>query len=120
MGTTRAGFNTNLLANLDIPLPPIAEQERIVDIVQQRLSSIDAAENAVIANLSRVNRLRQSILKCAFEGKLVPQDLTEEPASLLLKRIRNERATSSGTARQPRGSTRIKAANPTLQVPLPI
>ena len=54
-----------------VPLPPLAEQERIVAEVARRLSVVDELEAVVSANLQRANRLRQSILKRAFEGKLV-------------------------------------------------
>ena len=72
---------------LPVPLPPLAEQEQIVAAVEQRLSVIAAAEHEISRCLVRASRLRQSILKRAFEGKLVPQDPADEPASELLKRI---------------------------------
>ena len=71
VGSTRAGFNTNLLGNLAIPLPPLAEQTRIVAEVERRLSVVDELEAVVSANLQRANRLRQSILQKAFTGELV-------------------------------------------------
>jgi type I restriction enzyme, S subunit len=71
VGTTRAGFNTNLLAMLDVPLPPLAEQRRIVAEVERRLSVVQELEGTLAANLARAERLRQSILKRAFEGRLV-------------------------------------------------
>ncbi len=73
------------------PLPPLAEQHRIVAEVERRLSVIDELGAVVEANLKRAERLRQAILKRAFEGKLVPQDPSDEPASALLERIRAER-----------------------------
>jgi type I restriction enzyme S subunit len=76
-----------------IPLPPSAEQRRIVAEVERRLSVIDELEMQVDANLKRAERLRQAILKRAFEGKLVPQDPNDEPASALLERIRNAKST---------------------------
>jgi type I restriction enzyme S subunit len=91
IGSTRAGFNTRLLADLDIPLPPLAEQEQIVALVEERLSQIDSAEKTIDAELIRSKRLRQSILKQAFEGKLVPQDPKDEHASVLLERIKATR-----------------------------
>ena len=47
-------------------------------------------EGVIAANLARAERLRQSILKQAFEGKLVPQDAKDEPASVLLERLKAE------------------------------
>ena len=54
--------------------------------------TIDELELQVEANLKRAERLRKAILKRAFEGRLVPQDPDDEPASVLLERIRGERA----------------------------
>ena len=92
-GITYTGLNIATLKEVPLPLPPQAEQHRIVAEVERRLSVIDALEQTVERNLARSSRLRQSILKRAFEGKLVPQDPNDEPASELLARIRAERET---------------------------
>ena len=68
-----------------------AADDRIVAEVERRLSVIDQHEKAIRANLARAARLRQSILKRAFSGRLVPQDPTDEPASMLLERIHAQR-----------------------------
>ena len=93
---------------LSVPLAPLAEQHRIVAEVKRRLSVIQQTEDAVEANLIRAERLRQSILKQAFSGKLVPQDFDDEPASVLLERICAEREAAQATAklsRKPRRRT---------------
>lgn len=87
---------------MPIPLPPLAEQEAIVLEVEARLSDVTAAEAVVNANLTRAARLRQSILKEAFAGRLVPQDPADEPAAVLLERIRAAKPTAT-PAKTPRG-----------------
>jgi type I restriction enzyme S subunit len=81
-------LNTGKLKGLPVVLPPIEEQARIVAEVERQMSFVEACERAVDAGLARSASLRRSILKSAFEGSLVPQDPTEEPASALLERIR--------------------------------
>ncbi len=87
---------------LPVPLPPLAEQEEIVAEVERRLSVIEEVQAQVEAGLKRAARLRQSVLKRAFEGKLVPQDPSDEPASVLLERIREERAAQKEPRKNPR------------------
>jgi len=87
-------INLGLLQPLPIPLPPLAEQAEIVAEVDRRLSVADAAETQVEHALQRAARLRQAILKRAFEGKLVSQDPTEEPATAIMERLH-------GTTRAP-------------------
>ena len=90
--TNLASINLSVLSSFPVPVPPATEQHRIVAEVERRLSVVQQAEATVEASLKRAGRLRQSILKRAFSGKLVPQDPTDEPASALLERIRAERA----------------------------
>jgi hypothetical protein len=67
--------------------------------------------------VSRLSRLRQSIPKWAFEGKLVDQDPTDEPASVLLERIKAERAAAAPTSNslRPRGNRWRDLANPQME-----
>ncbi len=74
-----------------IPLPPLPEQHQIVEEIERRFSVADEVEKVIDNSLKQAQRLRQSILKRAFEGRLVPQDPADEPAGKLLERIRQER-----------------------------
>jgi type I restriction enzyme S subunit len=79
---------TSQLDGFCFPLPPIAEQDEIVGEVDERLAVGETSRCAITTALLRAIGLRQSILKRAFEGKLVPQDRKDEPASVLLERIK--------------------------------
>jgi len=100
--TNIAHLSVGRFVEVEFPLPPTAEQHRIVAEVERRLSVIDNLEHTVEQNLARCGRLRQSILKRAFEGKLVAQDPFDEPASRLLERIRVMRTKRDRGARQGR------------------
>ena len=97
------------IKRLSLTLPPLIEQKAIVEAVEERLSVIDRLEADLVAKLESVQGLRQSILKHAFTGKLVPQDPNDESASELLKRIaaeREERAREAQSARRKRPASR--------------
>jgi len=88
----QASINQTDVRVTPLPLPPLAEQGRIVAEVERRLSVVEELETSLDHCVKRADRLRQSVLKRAFEGKLVPQNPNDEPASVLLERIRAERA----------------------------
>jgi type I restriction enzyme S subunit len=110
IGTTRAGFNTRLLAELAVPLPPVSEQDRIIAEVERLLSLASALEQAASSGSSQSSRLRQSILKSAFEGHLVPQDPNDEPASALLERIRAAKAAEVPVKKKRKAKKKSKTA----------
>ncbi len=100
------------IRRIRIPLPPFSEVRRIIATIDAHHSTTEHVEQVVGAAEARCHRSRQSILKWAFEGRLVDQDPTDEPASALLERIANEckaaatvrssrrRATREGGARE--------------------
>ncbi len=93
------------VANLEVPLPPLGEQRRIVAEVERQLSAVDAMAAEINRALKRSAALRRSILEQAFSGKLVPQDPSDEPASVLLERILAAR--ESQPARRRRRAVRV-------------
>lgn len=97
--TNIAHLGAQRFALLTFPLPPLAEQREIVSEIERRFSIIDEMESTIQKSLKQAGRLRQSILKRAFEGKLVPQDPDDEPASLLLERIKREKVAREAAAK---------------------
>ena len=85
-----------MLKNQLVPLPPLSEQEKIVAKIEELIPHIDeydTKESKISAlNTAFPEQLKKSILQEAVQGKLVPQDPTDEPASVLLERIREEKA----------------------------
>ena len=70
-GATRPRVNTTQIKNIEVSLPPLSEQQRIVEEIETRLSQAEAAEARIAESLQKTEALRQSILKKAFSGELV-------------------------------------------------
>lgn len=89
------GVSVNTLKAMLLPVPPLAEQKRIVCEIEKYetlLEQYDTAEQALTRlNTSFPEQLKKSILQQAVQGKLVPQDPSDEPAEVLLSRIREEK-----------------------------
>jgi type I restriction enzyme S subunit len=88
-------LSTSKVANLKVPLCSPKEQVEVTQEIESRLSVVDQLEQTIDESLQKAEALRQSILKKTFEGKLVPQDPNDEPASVLLERIKAEKAKHS-------------------------
>ncbi|WP_031386800.1 restriction endonuclease subunit S [Desulfonatronum thiodismutans] len=99
-GAGKPGLNLANIRDVRLMLPSIREQWEIVSRLQDELDRIQVIEDFCKSELTRSAALRQSILKDAFAGRLVPQDPSDEPASELLARIRAERA--AGPAKRTR------------------
>ena len=89
-----------------VAIPPTAEQQRIVAEVQRLESVMDQLDHSIQQQSLRIGSLRQSVLRAAFEGKLVDQDSADEPGGALLERIRKAREAATEGARDVRGSGR--------------
>ena len=90
-GSTIKHLTGQSLANLTVPLPPLAEQQRIVTAIGSAFAVIDEIERNKTNLQAAVTVAKSKILSLAIRGKLVPQDPNDEPASVLLERIRAER-----------------------------
>ena len=91
-------INSGEIQSLIIAVCSVAEQREIVIQLEEKLSAVSALEADIDLNLQKAEALRQSILKKAFAGELVPQDPADEPADALLARIRAEREAQAAAA----------------------
>lgn len=91
-GTTHTTIYFPEIRALNVCLPPLMEQRKIVDLLTINLERVDRLSLEIHRQLKKSETLRQSILKKAFSGQLVGQDSNDEPASELLKRIVAEKA----------------------------
>lgn len=98
----QVGIAGSQLRSVPVPLPPLEEQRRVVAKLEQQLSLIDSLRAGIEAAKKRSEALRRAILARAFRGELVPHDPNDEPASVLLDRIRAERAAAPKSTRRKR------------------
>lgn len=105
--TAQKNINLETLENLVVPYCSSEEQKQILNVLEECFYEIDNLDQTITTALQQAETLRQSILKKAFSGQLVPQDPNDEPAAVLLARIKAERAAhgktgSASTKRSPR------------------
>jgi type I restriction enzyme, S subunit len=97
-GSNVPQINNPDIANLAIPLPPLDEQAEIIAVLSSLLEQAGQQESAMSLALRQSEAQRKNILQAAFSGHLVPQDPNDEPASVLLERIRASRANNKASA----------------------
>ena len=102
-------MNLEQVSALVVPLPPLNEIHEIVNALQLSLDSISEQSKSIETMFALGKAQRQNILRAAFSGQLVPQDPSDEPASVLLACIRAERASKAAAAAKPKAAR--KAAN---------
>lgn len=106
-GAGKPGLNLSNIREVKLNLPSLQEQLVIVDRLNDALSCQATIQAAATEQLKRSASLRQSILKDAFAGRLVPQDPTDEPASALLARISEAKAQPKAGAKKTRRKARV-------------
>lgn len=101
-GAAQPNLNTDIVKRICVPVCPVAEMAVIVSVLTDRIDALEEQRRSIEVALKQTTAQRQNILRAAFSGELVPQDPNDEPASVLLERIRAERAARAGD-KKPRG-----------------
>jgi len=119
--TNLASINRGVLGRLPIPIAPLDEQTEILRQVERRLAAADRLDSKLSRQLERARTTRDSLLRQAFTGHLVPQDQKDEPAPLLLARIGADKARKEAERTEARrGAYRAKGSKSvTMQQPSP-
>jgi len=99
-GVTREGLNYTQVRSIFIPLAPLAEQRRIVARIREVIAYADRVNTSVQKAQERVDKIDHAILKRAFAGELVSQDPNDEPASVLLRRIKAQESPMKASERK--------------------
>lgn len=98
--TAQKNINLAVLSQLAVPLIPEPEQDVLLSKLEASFQAIASLEHMMASNVPQLDRLNQSILAKAFRGELVPQDPNDEPASVLLERIKAEREAAAAKSKK--------------------
>jgi type I restriction enzyme S subunit len=103
-GGVQPNLNLQIVKSIVLPLPPLSEQAEIAKSITRYFEQLHQQAEAIQHALRQSAAQRKNILQAAFSGQLVPQDPNDEPASVLLERIRAERMNQPAQSRKPRVS----------------
>jgi len=101
-GAGKPGLNLQQVKSVLVPLPPNVEVKVLIEYLANQFNAITGQSMQIALTLKQSAAQRKNILKAAFSGQLVPQDPNDEPASVLLERIRNERQNNKIPTKRPR------------------
>ena len=98
--TAQKNINLKTLREVRVPTPPLGDQERLLGTLLRTEEGLGRVADDLKKSLVRAEQLRRTVLAAAFSGQLVPQDPTDEPASVLLDRIRAEATKKKSTRKK--------------------
>ena len=111
-GVTIKHLTKTALHSICFPLPPLAEQKRIVEKIEELLALVDDLETNKTDLQSYIKQTKSKVLEMAVRGELVPQDSNDEPASVLLERIKNEQKSSKSKGKTTEHNTHYEEELP--------
>jgi len=108
-GNNQKALNKERVSSMTCPLFSVEEQEQISKVIDEKLSALESIESDISTGLNKLEALRQSILKKAFSGQLVPQAPNDEPASVLLARIAKEKTEAAAKTKKSKATRKKRA-----------
>lgn len=115
VGVAQQHFNVGAMKTLPLPIAPLSEQRLVIELLRQAFSAIAKIEDGLQSMTQMHASLESSVLAKAFRGELVPQDPNDEPASVLLERLRAEAAAAPA---KPGRRARAAASEPGPAAPI--
>ena len=119
IGIGQPNVNGTSLKELFLPLPPLSEQRRIVEKIEGLLALVDDLETNKTDLQSYIKQAKSKVLEMAIRGELVPQDSNNEPASVLLERIKNEQKPSKSKSKTTEHNTHYEEESSMINKKVP-